>query len=104
MELKVMQLSKLPHILRPEDQKETVQNTNIIGIYKIIYTMSINKHFKKKKCVVEIKIFNNILKVNDDKTELFIFSLQRQVDVFKIFISATIAQVSLKIQKLGVKI
>ena len=41
-----------------------------------------------KKCVAEIKIWmtNNIymLKLNDDKTELFVFAPQGQVDAFKI--------------------
>ena len=37
-----------------------------------------------EKCVAEIKIgiINDMLRLNDDKTELFIFALQRQVDVF----------------------
>ena len=38
-----------------------------------------------EKCVAEIKIWmtNNMLKLNDDKTELFVFAPQRQVDAFK---------------------
>ena len=38
-----------------------------------------------EKCVVEIEIWmtNNMLKLNDEKTELSVFVPQRQVDAFK---------------------
>ena len=38
---------------------------------------------EKMECLAEIKnITNDMLKLNDDKTELFVFA-QRQVDAFK---------------------
>ena len=60
-----------------------------------------------EKCVAEIKIWmtNNMLKLNDDKTELFVFATQRQVDAFKglnINIGNASVQVSSKIRNLGV--
>ena len=39
-----------------------------------------------KKCVTEnldMNDYNNMLKLNDDKTELFIFAPQRQIDAFQ---------------------
>ena len=35
-----------------------------------------------EKCVANISMTNNMLKLNDDKTELIVFAKQRQVDAF----------------------
>ena len=62
---------------------------------------------KIEKCVAEITILmtNNMLKMNDDKTELFVFVPRRQVDAYKglnINIGNIPVQMSLKIRNFGV--